>query len=468
MSRIETGQIQEIGLGVEQQNVPAVLRTKGGRVRWTLPGNTEEQNAQLCIQNVQGIFSERFPEFNELFPRAEDGKIAEEKREEARMFILDKLDSTRKIQRAISTSVLHKKLPPIMHSLEGILNGAFEPWGIEPKTLPQVDTITGRFVDENGAVWASAYNLAKKLGISIAKLHDYLKGTQNIVGRGKSGEKVLLFDEVAISLKAQDLTQLPKTDEQRGDFETEQVKWVTRGYFSILFGLNEKTVGRLLRNATSIQGRNERGRKTLLFNLNDVQIVIQEFLSLPRVDPNSQKWTDSNSVSWTTLQYFHDNFGLSPDTLKSFVRENRVKFVRGRDIIGKETILYSETDMVSILQKVVTLPQIDPKNSFFTDISGNRWANADYFRKEYGIYYSALKPYIKYVPSIIGRGTTHKRVLLYRHEDVMRIIREHGLLEKKSKSKEDRETTISPEEANEELMSFLEVKDQLDTIGHIV
>ena len=66
---------------------PTVLRDAQGRIQWNVAGNTPEQNEQIGIGNIQALFLTKFPDFDELFPRDEDGTIAEEEREEARNFI---------------------------------------------------------------------------------------------------------------------------------------------------------------------------------------------------------------------------------------------------------------------------------------------------------------------------------------------------------------------------------------------
>lgn len=96
-NRLETGQIQNEGIVVEKQNIPSVLRNTRGQIVWQLRGNTREQNEQIGINNIQGLFLQTYPDFNELFPRGKDGKIAEDKREEAKEFILSKIGTKRKL-----------------------------------------------------------------------------------------------------------------------------------------------------------------------------------------------------------------------------------------------------------------------------------------------------------------------------------------------------------------------------------
>lgn len=92
MNKIEQGFNPQILENTERQGIPTVTRRER-LIVWNLLGNAPEQNEQLGIQNIQALFLEKFPEFNQLFPRGEDGKIAEDRRREAKKFILDKVKS---------------------------------------------------------------------------------------------------------------------------------------------------------------------------------------------------------------------------------------------------------------------------------------------------------------------------------------------------------------------------------------
>jgi len=119
-------------------NVPTVLRDSRGRVRWRLPGNTPEQNEQLGIANVQGLFLERFPGFNDLFPREEDGKIADDKREEAKRFILDRMRSQKISAEQLRSSAWNiNSTPYFAGRYQVALQRSFSPWGLDID--PQID-----------------------------------------------------------------------------------------------------------------------------------------------------------------------------------------------------------------------------------------------------------------------------------------------------------------------------------------
>lgn len=115
-----------------QGEQPTVLRDgKGRRILWKLPGNTPEQNEQLGIRNIQALFLEKFPEFNQLFPRVKEGKIPEDKTEEAKRFIVG-IVKNQKDFRAIFGGYAGdiKRTPYLGRSYIIVLQKSFAPWGI--------------------------------------------------------------------------------------------------------------------------------------------------------------------------------------------------------------------------------------------------------------------------------------------------------------------------------------------------
>jgi len=113
-------------------DIPTVLRDAQGRVRWKLPENTPEENEQLGIRNVQGLFLEQFPEFNDLFPRGEDGRITGDKKEEAKKFIMGKIGRSKNFTIHIGSPPLNKRSTPYFEgSYFTAIRKSFSLWGIE-------------------------------------------------------------------------------------------------------------------------------------------------------------------------------------------------------------------------------------------------------------------------------------------------------------------------------------------------
>lgn len=108
---------------------PTVLRY-GGRVRWMLQNNTTEENEQLGISNVQGLFLENFPEFKMLFPLNEEGTIEDGRQRDAAQYILDRTKGE-KFNEIFTGSPINAKHVSYFHgSKREVLMKSFKPWGI--------------------------------------------------------------------------------------------------------------------------------------------------------------------------------------------------------------------------------------------------------------------------------------------------------------------------------------------------
>ena len=123
---------------IEIVNVVPVLsgvtRDKRGRVRWKLPGNTPEENEQLGIRNMQGLFLERFPEFTILFPRDKAGLIQATLVDGARSYILDRVGTTKNFKAIFGSSILRSSSVSCFNgSFVTSLRKSFRPWGIQFK-----------------------------------------------------------------------------------------------------------------------------------------------------------------------------------------------------------------------------------------------------------------------------------------------------------------------------------------------
>lgn len=112
-------------------NIPPVLRDSWGRVVWGLPNNTQEENELIGISNIQALFLKNFPDFNDLFPRGEDGKIAEEKIADAKIFILGNLKNQREFLKVFTSSTVDRKHTPYFEGSHIVaLQKSFSPWGL--------------------------------------------------------------------------------------------------------------------------------------------------------------------------------------------------------------------------------------------------------------------------------------------------------------------------------------------------
>lgn len=86
----------ELGINNRALN-PTLLRDERGRIRWTLPGNTPEQNLLIGIKNVQIIFLEKFPEFSDLYLARSEFQTDRSVRLDAKGYILQRIGRQKQV-----------------------------------------------------------------------------------------------------------------------------------------------------------------------------------------------------------------------------------------------------------------------------------------------------------------------------------------------------------------------------------
>lgn len=125
-----------------------VSRSSHSRVRWKLPGNTDDQNLLVGIRNIQGLFLEKFPEFVRLFPRDTEGRIEETRRAEAAKFIADRLDTQTCFNSIFGSSAV--KALYFENRYQIAIQRSFEPWGLQIYRQPNPES--GVMRDRKGNV----------------------------------------------------------------------------------------------------------------------------------------------------------------------------------------------------------------------------------------------------------------------------------------------------------------------------
>lgn len=218
--------------------LPSVLRDSSVRVMWKLPGNTEVENLQIGIQNIQGLFLEKFPEFDELFPRAENGRIIEERRREAQCFILDHIGTYKKFSAITPGSALHTS-GPFKGSFITALEQSFSPWGIT-FNFKIVYYDTGRYI-ENGKIYVGASTLSQELNVSKG-LKPYLSRVPFIEGRDRSGKQIRLYDEDVLREKIANRLIIPRIDSLSHRCHIEGKLFITCKQIAKEYGVDESTV----------------------------------------------------------------------------------------------------------------------------------------------------------------------------------------------------------------------------------
>lgn len=307
-------------------------------------------------------------------------------------------------------------------------------------SLPRVDK-NGRYADVEGANWLVARFFARQFGVSDKTFKKNTEGVHSLRGRDRIGQVTLLYNEAEVIQHFQPFLTLPQVDKKSGAYtDDSNRKWCPAIYFYKSFGIPKITLIRRTKNIQTMEGRVRSGKKVVLYDMKDVIKQLGEFLSLPKVDKETERYVDRNNEGWVAEKFFEHHLGLNHSGLRP--RLAGVRHIKGRDRVGKEVILYNEQEAQQKLQYYVGLPQTGG-DSKYVDEKGEVWGPIFYFRKIIRDRNSVLLPYLQQIRSIRGRGRNGRETTLYNESDIMRVLKQ-------------KEEIASPEQANEQLRRLLE------------
>ncbi len=411
--------------------IPKVTRDNRGRFVWNLSGNTPEQNEQLGISNVQGLFLEKFPVFNELFPREEDGTISKDKIEEAEKFITERIGKSRQFRVIISGTVLNKgQVPYFEGSFAIAIRKAFSPWGLYLDGLKNVNSQENR--------WMTLGDARKKIGVSRETAVALLESIPSKEGRTKNGRRTTLYDKNAVERLAEDYVSASITDRVTGlARDNSNTMFVSLQALSSESKLSIPTLIKLLQEVKTIHGRNHRNQPLTLYELIEAREKISNFLALPEINQETNVYIDENNTRWISVSTFIKNSGRSGFFGVLRNRLNDIPTRRGR---GKNNIpltLVDETQANKVLER------LNQGKGFWTPDRIEQDA-LEFYRVNGRLSSWSLRKFGRYDLS---------NAINNRYPGKMR-----GLKEKLGLGHLNHKDTISPDEANEELMRFLDIK----------
>lgn len=440
------------GFGSYRSFEPHLTRFPGGRIKWRIVGNTLEQDEQLGINNIQALFLEKFPEFNEIFPRDENNLIQKDNCEEAKKFISERIGTDVKFRTALGLTRPHAGLAPYFKGrVSVILSKSFLVWGLEFKELPEVNKVTGKYIDERGQTWVTTNYLRVNFGLSGLDARRRLNDVAIIQGRGINRIPATFYNE------EQALERLKGRIENKGfpqinsggEFiDIDGNVWVPADFFQRKYSINPNIL-QDMDNFPVLRGRDRVGRITNLYNraitIDRLNIRL-EYRNLPMIDSESGTYTDENGDRWISLKHAIKP-GVGRNKLLKLLEG--VTAIKGRDLRGKETLLYSETELSRVSDPFLQLPFVETETGVYRDSDGTVWAPVEFFQRKFRVAAETIKRRLEGLPSLNARSRGRFEVVLYPEPLVQERITEFLAI---------RVSSISPEEANEQLRRLLEVR----------
>lgn len=272
------------------------------------------------------------------------------------------------------------------------------------------------YEDESGEKWMTLKYYQRKTGISPKALIKRLVGLETKKARIGSGQENTLYPQSKVEQRLKELQALPQVSPETGIFidETEEA-WAPARFLIDKYGVSQSVLNKRLKDIKQIRGKDKSRQERILYNVREADNVLTDFIALPAIDPETERYVDHEGVSWITLDFAQQligNVGSLKDVLKV------VSQVRGRGINGSETVLYNEQELRENYKEHLALPKIEEVIDAYIDSEGSRWVPAATFMKALKIGRSTLDPYLLGVPTRGGRSKKGKVTALYKESEV--------------------------------------------------
>ncbi|MBI2011327.1 hypothetical protein HYS91_01030 [Candidatus Daviesbacteria bacterium] len=203
------------------------------------------------------------------------------------------------------------------------------------------DKDTGIYKDKKNEAWVSLYYIHSKYGNS-AEVADSLDSIRKIEYRTKSASMLYNLADVG---RVMTEVLLPTVDPETGIFEDEERQWISLPALTDETGLIPEVITNRLEGIPSMAGRSN-GRRTTLYSAEEAKRILQDFLSLLKVDPETGRYTDQ-AGEWAMAQDLAKEYQVAIGTVTAHVEG--VSSIRARGRIDREVTLYNRAQFERML-----------------------------------------------------------------------------------------------------------------------
>ena len=317
--------------------------------------------------------------------------------------------------------------------------------------LPQVNK-SNILVDSVGEEWATQRHAGNLLRVSGDVIRSIQGNVRTILGRGSQGQTRELLNIKDIRRELYELRSLPLLDKQNSIYKDNQnQEWGHLVFFRNKYAIPNNQLRYYVEQSSSIIARNTRGARLTLHNVGEVSALIDDVLKSPRVDHETNIYTDPNGHEWTPLTFFNRRVG---NLIKMFGSKiEHVNYIMGRGKNGFLTKLYDLKEISEIIRPFISLPMVSRNTSIYVDNDRKEWVTKQQLSKETGFAVETVYRYLDNVEFINGRNVAGRITILYNRTEAIEVLKKSNI---RPSTRVKNETNISPEQANEQLRSLLE------------
>lgn len=293
-------------------------------------------------------------------------------------------------------------------------------------SLPKVDKQTAKYTDPAGKSWVTLEFLQKRLGNIKALKHPQQTALRRIRGRDGNGHVTLLYaEQEASEFLIRGKLSIPRLKKLGVYTDPDGQRWVTTTYLRGKLHLTSKTLSRYVASVSTIKIKGQNDASITLYNEAQALKQAQELIELPRVNKNSEPYTDGAGEMWATINYFTQHYGLSERLILKQLAGIKTKPGRvGNNHVAE---LYSVNQAVEVLGRHANLPTVDRNTNRFTDIDDNTWVTARFLRDKYRFSYQTIYRVLEDGQRLRGRGLNGQEVIFYNEDEAVSKLEQINL-----------------------------------------
>lgn len=215
---------------------------------------------------------------------------------------------------------------------------------------------------------------------------------------------------------------LPQVDANNEYIDSNGKSWNSIAFFLKKYKgpeIDYLMIRNILKEVDKIKGKSKLSREALLFDKEQAERKIEQYLFLPKVNKDG-KYVDKDGKKWGTAFSFRSQFDLGYSSIRLYL--NGANSMVGRGVQGKVVELYDEDEINKKIKEIKNSPRINLETGNYVDENGQSWMPISLLTAKYG----SNRNFMKIIDGevfIWGRVRSGARTKLYSEKKFLKKLR---------------------------------------------
>lgn len=243
------------------EQAPKVIPAIRGNLRWKLEGLTVEEGLARSRIAIAEQFYQTFPDFQAKFPANSEGKIDEDRREEAEEFVIGRIGSRKKFAQVFGLTPLNKnKSPWFRGSYAVAMHESFGELGLGFGDFFRQADQTGIYKDVEGNEWAAVDYFRHHFGMVANIIRSRVDSLNTLRALNTSGKLANFYSLAEVRELKTQIYDLPQVDKKSGWYiDDEGKRWATAAKIHASLPVGYNTIVEVVKSLQTQLGRDQNG-----------------------------------------------------------------------------------------------------------------------------------------------------------------------------------------------------------------